>query len=289
MQASAQFCELLPSDEVDIPSLLTESEFFLPSDWSPSQITTDDILDGGKTPVCNSSDAFSASFFENSEAYSFFDLPLGIDTSSAYYTDLASGKDSPASSFSTDGSSPILKCSSVPWNIEDGSVVTVINPALIIKPEEVNQELPTIKHESEHNNDHLALTSQSQTFFDQPPLDIISLQSYSVIDVPVPKVCRGRRVPTVEMVQKRTVKSIEFMDKKPGRDTFAERRFVCGYVDCRKCFKRREHLIRHQRSAHSSEKPFKCPVSDCFVSCNRKDNMHQHMRNAHCKSKSIDN
>lgn len=255
MHSPVQFCESSANDEGDIPSL-AESEFFLPGDWSPVRLAAEELLDGGEIPVYTSSDAFSASFFENFEADSFLDPPLSPN-SPAYYMDLVLGGDSPASSFSTDGSSPTLKYAPVPWNIEDGPAVTVINPALIIKPEEDIQELTTVKYESEHNNDDLAITSQtfeSQAFLDQSPLDLISLQPYSVINVPVQKVCRGRRVPTVEMVQKRTVKPIDFTDKKPGRDTFAERRFVCGYVDCRKCFKRREHLVRHQRSAHSSEK-----------------------------------
>lgn len=256
MQSPVQFCESLANDEGDISSL-PESEFFLPSDWSPVRLATDEILDGGEIPVYTSSDAFSASFFENFKAESFLDSPLGT-ISPAFCMGLTLGGDSPASSFSTDGSSPILKYASVPWNIEDNPVVSVINPALIIKPEEEDiQELPTVRYESEHSSDNLALTSQTfdpHGYFDQNPLDLISPQSYSVINVPMKKVCRGRRVPTVEMVQKITVKPIDFTDKKPGRDTYAERRFVCGYADCRKCFKRREHLIRHQRSAHSSEK-----------------------------------
>ncbi|GJJ11402.1 hypothetical protein Clacol_005635 [Clathrus columnatus] len=216
---------------------------------------------------------------ENSKTSSFLEPDPVF--SPDYYMDSVVAKDSPASLSSVD-SSPLHQLAYPSWDADDGSPVTVINPALIAKPKgciekgeefNVKQEDKTessdialriegtqvhnsVKQEDTNEDSDFALQlAGSRIHSSLPPLDLISLRSYDVLNIPMKKICRGRRVPTVEMVQKRAARTVvDVVEKKPGRDTFAERRFVCGFVECRKCFKRREHLIRHQRSAHSSEK-----------------------------------
>lgn len=165
--------------------------------------------------------------------------------SPSYFMDLVVAKSSPATTSTED--SPLLSSARSLWDVEDEPPMTVINPALITKS-------PVAPESTGDASDDALQAPEPLADYPQSPLDFISLGSYQVISIPMKKMCRGRRVPTVEMVQKRVVKQIDYAERKSGRDAFAERRFVCGYVECRKCFKRREHLVRHQRSAHSSEK-----------------------------------
>ncbi|KAG0237407.1 hypothetical protein BGW42_000983 [Actinomortierella wolfii] len=54
--------------------------------------------------------------------------------------------------------------------------------------------------------------------------------------------------------------------------------FTCANEDCRRTFKRSEHLKRHVRSVHTLEKPFACHYRDCPKRFSRSDNLNQHIR-----------
>ncbi|ORZ13426.1 hypothetical protein BCR41DRAFT_307298 [Lobosporangium transversale] len=54
--------------------------------------------------------------------------------------------------------------------------------------------------------------------------------------------------------------------------------FTCFFGDCRKIFKRSEHLKRHVRSVHTQDKPFLCSFPGCPKRFSRSDNLNQHVR-----------
>lgn len=250
--------ELLATGESDI---FTPDDWFFASEQAPTHVPVDGLVGGGEIPFFDPYLMSFSGMLENSNKAGFFsDLPP-VSGPSPNYMD---SKDSPASSPSDDGSFPALELfSAYSWDIEEEYPVTVTNPALIIKVEEVSlySEQITTKQEDLYEDMDLAFqtseqTPGSQADFTPPelPLDLFSFGSCNLMSIPTKKICRGRRVPTVEIVEGRIVKQINYTKQKPRRDAFAERCFACGYVDCRKCFKRREHLVRHQRSAHSSDK-----------------------------------
>ncbi|KAK4053644.1 hypothetical protein OIO90_003883 [Microbotryomycetes sp. JL221] len=67
--------------------------------------------------------------------------------------------------------------------------------------------------------------------------------------------------------------------KVPPANDDDDRIFVCGEPDCRKRFKRHEHLVRHERF-HTQEKPYSCDI--CHRDFTRRDNMFAH-RKSHDK------
>lgn len=61
------------------------------------------------------------------------------------------------------------------------------------------------------------------------------------------------------------------------RGPTTERPFVCGVPDCKRAFKRLEHLRRHEKM-HTGEKPFKCRFPGCRKSFSRSDNLNSHYK-----------
>lgn len=247
--------ELLATGESDI---FTPDGWFFASEQAPTHVPVDGLFGGDEIPFL---DPYLMPFFgviENSNKAGFIsDLPPASDPG----PNCMDSKDSPASLPSDDGSLPALEfLSAYSWDIEEEYPVTVTNPALVEKLEADSEQITTKQEDLYEHMDLPFQTSEQAPEFQadftpsELPLDLFSLGSYNLMSISAKKICRGRRVPTVEIVEERIVKQINYPKQKLGRDAFAERRFVCGYVDCRKCFKRREHLARHQRSAHSSDK-----------------------------------
>lgn len=56
-----------------------------------------------------------------------------------------------------------------------------------------------------------------------------------------------------------------------------DRPFVCTYKDCKRAFKRYEHLKRHNLM-HTGERPHKCKFPGCSKSFSRSDNLSQHYK-----------
>lgn len=56
-----------------------------------------------------------------------------------------------------------------------------------------------------------------------------------------------------------------------------DRPFVCTYKDCKRAFKRYEHLKRHNLM-HTGERPHKCKFPGCSKAFSRSDNLSQHYK-----------
>ncbi|ADM11985.1 putative zinc finger domain-containing protein [Encephalitozoon intestinalis ATCC 50506] len=56
-----------------------------------------------------------------------------------------------------------------------------------------------------------------------------------------------------------------------------DRPFVCTYNDCKRAFKRYEHLKRHNLM-HTGERPHKCRFPGCSKAFSRSDNLSQHYK-----------
>lgn len=56
-----------------------------------------------------------------------------------------------------------------------------------------------------------------------------------------------------------------------------DRPFVCTYSDCKRAFKRYEHLKRHNLM-HTGERPHKCRFPGCSKAFSRSDNLSQHYK-----------
>lgn len=56
--------------------------------------------------------------------------------------------------------------------------------------------------------------------------------------------------------------------------------FFCDHPDCRKAFKRKGDLTRHQK-LHRGERSFTCTAQECRYSFTRKDKLVDHMRRGH--------
>lgn len=67
-----------------------------------------------------------------------------------------------------------------------------------------------------------------------------------------------------------------------------DRPFVCEYPECKRAFKRFEHLKRHNKM-HTGERPYKCKYPGCMKSFSRSDNLAQHFKihNVSNKSQSL--
>lgn len=63
-----------------------------------------------------------------------------------------------------------------------------------------------------------------------------------------------------------------------------ERPFVCDYPDCKRAFKRFEHLKRHNKM-HTGERPYKCKYPGCMKAFSRSDNLSQHFKIHNVSSK----
>jgi hypothetical protein len=79
--------------------------------------------------------------------------------------------------------------------------------------------------------------------------------------------------------------------KYPGRGrcrvkqaNLKERPFVCDYPDCKRAFKRFEHLKRHNKM-HTGERPYKCKYPGCMKAFSRSDNLSQHFKIHNISSK----
>ncbi|KAI5168352.1 hypothetical protein PAEPH01_0065 [Pancytospora epiphaga] len=56
-----------------------------------------------------------------------------------------------------------------------------------------------------------------------------------------------------------------------------ERPFICEYHECKRAFKRLEHLKRHQKM-HTGERPYKCLFPGCYKAFSRSDNLNSHYK-----------
>jgi hypothetical protein len=67
-----------------------------------------------------------------------------------------------------------------------------------------------------------------------------------------------------------------------------DRPFVCEYPECKRAFKRFEHLKRHNKM-HTGERPYKCRYPGCMKCFSRSDNLAQHFKihNVPTKSQSL--
>jgi zinc-finger protein CreA/MIG len=66
--------------------------------------------------------------------------------------------------------------------------------------------------------------------------------------------------------------------RSPGKaENIKDRPFVCKYEDCKRAFKRLEHLKRHGLM-HTGERPFKCKYPGCLKAFSRSDNLSQHYK-----------
>ena len=65
------------------------------------------------------------------------------------------------------------------------------------------------------------------------------------------------------------------------------RPYICQYPDCDKSFKRKDHLLRHQRSFHGkpwgvdSETVFYCHISECGRVFYKNHSLQRHMHDVH--------
>ncbi|WUR04051.1 C2H2-type zinc finger [Vairimorpha necatrix] len=64
-----------------------------------------------------------------------------------------------------------------------------------------------------------------------------------------------------------------------------DRPFICEYPDCKRAFKRYEHLKRHNKM-HTGERPYKCKFPGCMKAFSRSDNLSQHYKIHNVPSKS---
>lgn len=67
-----------------------------------------------------------------------------------------------------------------------------------------------------------------------------------------------------------------------------DRPFICEYPECKRAFKRFEHLKRHNKM-HTGERPYKCKYPGCLKTFSRSDNLAQHSKihNVSTKSQSL--
>lgn len=64
--------------------------------------------------------------------------------------------------------------------------------------------------------------------------------------------------------------------RAPGKpENLKDRPFVCKQPDCKRAFKRLEHLKRHL-FMHTGERPYKCKFPGCSKAFSRSDNLSQH-------------